>query len=201
MKNLKANSLGLSWDSRPTMAWVGRIDRFQWIQELWVIEGKITRPWRLLLYWRMFKGRQKISGSKWRFRFKIQLKRHLFPAKLWSSQNRFNIRLKVNLSLTKLWGYQYPVQKELISRKVEISDKLMVIKENLLPWCTVQNMGILPYGLSCYGHLGASCSSGIANSTLLIVAMPKLIRSLGGFLFKHRSYSNQREHSCRYPFD
>ena len=63
------------------------------------------------------------------------------------------------------------------------------------------NMGILPYGLSYYDHLGASCSSSIAISTLLIGAMPKLIWSLGGFLFKHRSYSNQREHSCRYPFD
>jgi len=63
------------------------------------------------------------------------------------------------------------------------------------------NIGILPYGLSYYGHLGASCSSGIAISTLLIGAMLKLIWSLGGFLFKHRSYSNQREHSCRYPFD
>ena len=29
----------------------------------------------------------------------------------------------------------------------------------------------------------------------------KLSWSLGGFLFKHRSYSNQREHSCRYPLD
>ena len=62
------------------------------------------------------------------------------------------------------------------------------------------NMGIMPYGLFYYGHLGASCSSGIAISTFLIGAMPKLIWSLG-FLFKHRSYSNQREHSCRYPFD
>ena len=63
------------------------------------------------------------------------------------------------------------------------------------------NIGIMPYGLSYYGHLGASCSSGIAISTLLIGAMPKLIRSFGGFLFKHMSYLNQREHSCRYPFD
>src|SRR4051812_43456350 len=63
------------------------------------------------------------------------------------------------------------------------------------------NLGILPYGLSYYGHLGASCSSTIAISTLLISAMPKLIWSLRGFLFKHRSHSNQREHSCRNPFD
>ena len=63
------------------------------------------------------------------------------------------------------------------------------------------NIGILPYGLSYYGHLGASCSSGIAISTLLIGAMLKVIRSFGGFLFKHRSYSNQREHSCHNPFD
>ena len=33
------------------------------------------------------------------------------------------------------------------------------------------NIGILPYGLSYYGHLGASCSSSIAISTLLIGAM------------------------------
>ena len=63
------------------------------------------------------------------------------------------------------------------------------------------NIGILPYGLSYYGHLGASCSSGIAISTLLIGAMLKLIWSLGGFLFKHRSYLNQREQSCWYPLD
>ena len=63
------------------------------------------------------------------------------------------------------------------------------------------SIGILPYGLSYYGHLGVSCSSGIVISTLLIGAMLKLIWSLGGFLFKHRSYSNQREHSCRYPLD
>ena len=63
------------------------------------------------------------------------------------------------------------------------------------------NMGILPYGLSYYDHLGASCSSSIAINTLLIGAMPKFIWSFGGFLFKHRSYSNQREHSCRYPLD
>ena len=63
------------------------------------------------------------------------------------------------------------------------------------------NLGILPYGLSYYDHLGASCSSSIAINTLLIGAMPKFIWSLGGFLFKHRSYSNQREHSCRYSFD
>ena len=59
------------------------------------------------------------------------------------------------------------------------------------------------------GHLGASYSNighirtkeNIAVGTLLIDVMPKLIRSFGGFLFKLRSYSNQREHSCRYPFD
>ena len=34
-----------------------------------------------------------------------------------------------------------------------------------------------------------------------IRVIKKLSRSLGGFLFKHRSYSNQREHSCRYPLD
>ena len=61
------------------------------------------------------------------------------------------------------------------------------------------NIGIMHYDLSYYGHLGASCSSGIAISTLLIGAMLKLIWSPGGFLFKHRSYSHQREHSCRYP--
>src|SRR3954468_8529681 len=63
------------------------------------------------------------------------------------------------------------------------------------------NLDILLYGLSCYDHLGASYSSSIAISTLLIDAMPKFIWSLGGFLLKHRSYSNQREHSCRNPFD
>ena len=33
------------------------------------------------------------------------------------------------------------------------------------------NIGILPYGLSYYGHLGASCSSSIAIDTLLIGAI------------------------------
>ena len=33
------------------------------------------------------------------------------------------------------------------------------------------NIGILPYGLSYYGHLGASCSSSIAIGTLLIGAI------------------------------
>ena len=33
------------------------------------------------------------------------------------------------------------------------------------------NIGILSYGLSYYGHLGASCSSSIAVGTLLIDAM------------------------------
>ena len=33
------------------------------------------------------------------------------------------------------------------------------------------NMGILPYSLSYYGHLGASCSSSIAVGTLLIGAI------------------------------
>ena len=36
------------------------------------------------------------------------------------------------------------------------------------------NMGILLYGLSYYGHLGASCSSSIAVGTLLIGVMPNL---------------------------
>ena len=33
-----------------------------------------------------FKGRQKISGWKWRFRFKIRFKGKMSPTKLWSSQ-------------------------------------------------------------------------------------------------------------------
>ena len=54
------------------------------------------------------------------------------------------------------------------------------------------NMGILPYGLSYYGHLGASCSNigrirtkeNIAVGTLLIGAMPN---PLGGFLIVFES--------------
>ena len=34
-----------------------------------------------------------------------------------------------------------------------------------------------------------------------ISVIKQLLWSLGGFLFKHRSYSNQREHSYRYPLD
>ena len=34
-----------------------------------------------------------------------------------------------------------------------------------------------------------------------ISVIKQLLWSLGGFLFKHRSYTSQREHSCRYPFD
>ena len=54
------------------------------------------------------------------------------------------------------------------------------------------NIGILPYGLSYYGHLGASCSNmgrirtkeNIAVGTLLIDTMPS---SLGGFLIVSES--------------
>ena len=54
------------------------------------------------------------------------------------------------------------------------------------------NMGILPYGLSYYGHLGASYSNigrirtkeNIAVGTLLIDAMPN---PLGGFLIVFES--------------
>src|SRR5918994_392715 len=34
-----------------------------------------------------------------------------------------------------------------------------------------------------------------------ISVVKQFSESLGGFLFKHGSYSNQREHSCRYPLD
>ena len=34
-----------------------------------------------------------------------------------------------------------------------------------------------------------------------ISVIKQILWSLGGFLFKHRSYSNQKEHSCRYPLD
>ena len=42
---------------------------------------------------------------------------------------------------------------------------------------------------------------GTNSDRIRIRVVKKLSRSLGGFLFKHRSYSNQREHSCRYPLD
>ena len=42
------------------------------------------------------------------------------------------------------------------------------------------NMGILPCGLPYYGHLGASCSSSIAVSTLLLGAMPKIYMVIWG---------------------
>ena len=34
-----------------------------------------------------------------------------------------------------------------------------------------------------------------------ISVVKQLSRSFVGFLFKHRSYLNQRDHSCRYPLD
>ena len=54
------------------------------------------------------------------------------------------------------------------------------------------NIGILPYGLSYYGHLGASCSNigrirtkeNIDVDTLLI---SKLLNLLGGFLIVSES--------------
>ena len=54
------------------------------------------------------------------------------------------------------------------------------------------NIGILPYGLSYYGHLGASCSNmgrirtkeNIAIETLLIGTLPN---ALGGFLIVFES--------------
>ena len=34
-----------------------------------------------------------------------------------------------------------------------------------------------------------------------ISVIKQILWSLGGFLFKHGSYSNRSEHSCRYPLD
>ena len=53
------------------MTWLGRIGRFQWIQELWVIGGKITRSRRLPPYcWKLkrppenFRLKNEDSGLK-----------------------------------------------------------------------------------------------------------------------------------------
>ena len=90
-----------------------------------------------------------------------------------------NIRLKVNLSLTKLLSsqirFEVPVQKELISRKIRVLRKIKGFQRELDAMMRGSNMGILPCGLSYYGHLGASCSSSIAVGTFLIGAMPEFI--------------------------
>ena len=76
-----------------------------------------------------FKCRQKISGWKWRFRFKIRFKRKMFP----QSFEALNIRFKI------------PVQEEFISCK-----KLKVAEEDLLPWCAVQTWVSCLISLSYY---------------------------------------------------
>ena len=61
------------------MIWLSKYCRFfSEFKNLRMMEGKITRSRRLLPYWWKFKGCQKISGSKWRFRFKIRFKGNQF---------------------------------------------------------------------------------------------------------------------------
>ena len=77
-----------------------------------------------------FKGRQKISGWKWRFRFKIQFKGKMSPTKLWSSQ--------------------YPVQDPGSRRIYLLQKKLKSAKEDLLPRCAVRTWVSRLTGLTYY---------------------------------------------------
>ena len=71
-----------------------------------------------------FKGRQKISGWKWRFRFKIRFKGKMSPTKLWSSQ--------------------YPVQNP-GSRRIYLLQKVKSCRRGLTAMMCGSNMGIPPY--------------------------------------------------------
>ena len=71
-----------------------------------------------------FKGRQKISGWKWRFRFKI--------------------RFKGKMSSTKLWISQYPVQNP-DSRRIYLLQKVKNCQRGPAAMMRGSNMGILPY--------------------------------------------------------
>ena len=70
-------------------------------------------------------------------------------------------------------------------------------------------MSIPAWSAYCQTHLGASWSYlnhsltpfGSDVDRIRISVIKQLLWSLGGFLLKHRSYSNQREHSCQYPLD
>ena len=72
------------------------------------------------------KGRQKISGWKWRFRFKIRFKGKMSPTKLWSSQ--------------------YPVQNP-GSRRIYLLQKVKGCQRGPAAMMRGSNMGILPYWL------------------------------------------------------
>ena len=63
------------------------------------------------------------------------------------------------------------------------------------------NMGILPLRLILLWSLGGFLLIGHSYQYPLDRRNAKTYMVTWGFLFKHRSYSNQREHSCRYPFD
>ena len=58
------------------------------------------------------------------------------------------------------------------------------------------NMGILLHGLSYYGHLGASYSSSIAMTTLLIRLVRHNYKILGGFLLIEHSYDYPIDPAC-----
>ena len=64
-------------------------------------------------------------------------------------------------------------------------------------------IGILPNPLGGFLIISESYLNPFGSDVdrIRINVIKQLLWSLGGFLFKHRSYSNQREHSCRYPLD
>ena len=71
-----------------------------------------------------FKGRQKISGWKWRFRFKIRFKGKMSPTNPWSSQ--------------------YPVQNP-GSRRIYLLQKVKNCQRGPAAMMRSSNMGIPPY--------------------------------------------------------
>ena len=81
-----------------------------------------------------FKGRQKISGWKWRFRFKVRFKWKMSPTKLWSSQ--------------------YPVPNP-GSRRIYLLQKVKGCQRGPAALTRGSNMGILPYRLIFIWSLGS----------------------------------------------
>ena len=140
--------------SGATMIWFSYMPVFSEVKNPRTLEGKITRSRRLLPYWWKFKGRQKISGSKWRFGLKS-------GSREICSFNKSSEALKSGLRISGS-------KRIYLSQSSNSQEKLK-------------------------GPKRVCCKAQLQH-------MYPISRSFGGFLFKQRSYSNQREHSCRYPF-
>ena len=150
------------------MTWLGRIAGFSEFKNSGSLEGKITRPRRLLSYWRIFKGRQQISGLK--SRIPVQN-----PA-----QGKFVSHKALKLLISGLKSG---------SRKIKRLPKRTCYHDARFKH---GYPALLAYLI---GRLGASCSNICVFSKESITLLPSWPNmSLGGFLFKHRCI-HQREHS------